>query len=106
MTPQRVRGKGLPNLTVPGHHGNGNRGPVKDMASRAGQCLDGSRVGAGEGGRHVADHPARSCCQGQLDHLVKIWANVPEQALDLRDGNLADQLVRDVRLPPCGPAPR
>jgi hypothetical protein len=76
------------------------------MASRDGQCLDGSRVGAGEGGAHVADHPARSFCQGQLDRLVEIWANITEQALDLQDGNLADQRVRDMRLPSCGPPPR
>ena len=72
MTPQRVHGQGLPKLTVPGYHGNGNRGPVADMASRAGQRLDGSRAGAGKVSRHVADHPAGSFCQGQLNRLVEI----------------------------------
>jgi hypothetical protein len=76
------------------------------MASRAGQCLDGNRIAAGEGGRHVADHPARPLCQGQLDRLVETWTHSAEQARDLKDGNLADQLVCDVRAPASGTAPR
>jgi hypothetical protein len=76
------------------------------MAPRAGQCLHGIRVAAGERGAQVADHPARSFRQGQLDRLVEIWPNSAEQARNLKDGNLADQLVCDLKGPTSGAAAR